>query len=171
MGHGPFANARKSQGSLGNVTGLRTHAGWYYGWPRVWVRVASLQPSLNPYLRHGFDRSCGICRSVWLSHTWPHNALGMVFFFHRLHRPSPILLPTAANCPHMPLPSPDRCGLTQLGGMAGRSQGGTQQVGGPVGVSWERAMTHGPFSLIPLSWPQLTCTSCHVGCVDPTMQI
>ena len=42
-----------------------------------------------------------------------------------------------------------------IGGMAGRSQGGTQQVGGPVGVSWEWAMTHGPFSLIPLSWPQL----------------
>ena len=72
-----------------------------------------------------------------------------------LPSPSPPITHLAPNCPHMPLPSPDRCGLTQLGGMAGRSQGGTQQVGGPVGVSREWAMTHGPFSLIPLSWPQL----------------
>ena len=41
--------------------------------------------------------------------------------------------------------------VTRLGGMAGRTQGGTQQVGGPVGVSQEQATTHGPFSLIPLS--------------------
>jgi len=57
------------------------------------------------------DGPSGICWLVWLSHTWPHNTLGVVFSYHHLHRPSPISLPTAANCPHMPLPSPEGCGL------------------------------------------------------------
>ena len=157
---------------LGNVTGLQTCVGWCYRWLWVRVRNASLQPSLNLYPWHGFDRSCSICQSVWLSHIQPHNTLGMVFFYHHLHHPSPILLPPAANCPHMPLPSPEGCGLTQSGDMAERTQGGTQQVGGPVGVLQEWAMTHGPFSLIPLSWTptNASSTSHHVGCIDLTMQ-
>jgi len=63
----------------------------------------------NPHSTHtcdmgltGLDGPSGIFQSVWLSHTQPHNTLGVVFSYHHLHHPSPISLPTAANCPHTP---------------------------------------------------------------------
>ena len=46
-------------------------------------------------------------------------------------------------------------GLLHWGVWQEEHNGGTQQVGGPVGVSQEWAMTYGLFLLIPLSWPQL----------------
>ena len=48
----------------------------------------------------------------------------VVFFYHHLHHPLPILLPTAANHPCMPLPSPEGCGLTWLGVWQEEHKGG-----------------------------------------------
>ena len=162
---------------LGNVMGLRTHVGWCYGWLQVWVRDASLQPSLNPYLRHGFDRSQTGWWAFWhlpVSVIELHMATQLWFSptttFTAHHPSHSQLQPTAHTCPSPLQRDVGWLVLTRLRGMAGRTQGGTQQMGGPVGMSREWAMTHGPFSLIPLSWTPTTApsTSRHVGCVDPT---
>ena len=84
--------------------------GWCYGWLQV---------------------------QVWyLSHTWPHNTLGMVFSYHHLHHPSSILLPTAANCPCTPLLSPEGCGLACSYSLEGYGRKSTR--GDPVSgrLSW-----------------------------------
>ena len=97
--------------------------------------------------------------------------------WHGFLLPSPSL-PIAhltPNCSQLPHPYPPQRDvgwlvLTWSGGIAGRTQGGTQQVGGPVGVSQEWATTYGPFALIPLSWTPTNApsTSHHVGCIDLT---
>jgi hypothetical protein len=55
--------------------------------------------------------------------------------------------------------------LSRLGGMAGRTQGGTQQVGGPVGMSRK---CRGPFSLIPLSLIPIKPHTMPIACVATT---
>ena len=87
---------------IGNVTGLWTHVGWYYGWLRVRVRVASLQPSLNPYPRHGLTglaAFAGQCDWVTHGHTMPLVWFSSIAF--TTHHPScSQLQPTAQACPY-----------------------------------------------------------------------
>jgi len=94
---------------IGNVTGLQTHVGWCYGWLRVWVWDASLQPSPNPYLWHGFDGSrhglmgllafAGQCDWVTHGHTIPLAWFSPTTTFTTHHPSCSQLQPTAHTCP------------------------------------------------------------------------
>ena len=108
------------------------------------------------------------CDWVTHSHTIP-----LVWFSSTIT--SPPITHLAPNCsqPPMHVPTLSRGMWAYLiRGYGRKNTRGTQQVGGPVGVSQEWAMTHGLFSLIPLFWTPTNAppTSCHIGCVDLTMQ-
>jgi len=80
---------------------------------------------------------------------------GVVFSHHHLHPSSSQLQPTAHTRPSPLERDVGLLDLTRLGGMAGRTQGGTQ-VGGPIGVWCVTRMGHD-------SWHILT----HPSFLDP----
>jgi len=143
---------------------------------RMWV----CNPHSTHTCEHGFDgsqhRLMGLlafasqCDWVTHGHTIPLAWFSPTTTFTAHHPSHSQLQPTTHTRPSPLQRDVGWLVLTQSRGMAGRTQGGTQQVGGPIGVSREQAMTHGPFSLIPLSWTPTNApsTSHHVGCVDPT---
>ena len=92
--------------------------------------------------------------------------IGFIPHYHHLHHPSPQLAPTVAIQPHVPLPSPEGCGPSQLQSPEG--SGRQEEQGGPK--KWEAQAvrsearqdeSHVSFSPVFYLLPPLTALNPH----------